>query len=200
MPKVALNKSTLSAEKQKQASYLKYLPSLELKQKQLLSERKKAAQALADHRQRIAQIQDEVYLQLPMLAADSISLDGLVEVTGVVIVPENLLGTVLPTLKSVEYKRTAYSYLARPHWVDEVTVALEKVVRLRLEEEVLQQRLIRLDKAVRTITQRVNLFSRVLIPDSRKNVQRIQLFLADQERAAVVRSKLAKQKHPEIAV
>lgn len=199
MTKVALNKSALSKEKQKQAAYGKYLPSLELKQKQLLVERKKAELALQEHRELIDAIQESVYQKLPMLAVDSIALEGLVEITELEIQEENMLGTLLPTLKRVQYRRADYSYLARPHWVDETANSLEKVVRLKLEEEILQRRWERLNKAVRTITQRVNLFSKILIPDSKNNVKRISLFLADQERAGVVRSKLAKQKHQSTA-
>jgi len=51
-----------------------------------------------------------------------------------------------------------------------------------------------LDEAVRTITQRVNLFDKVLIPRTRANIKRIRIFLADGERAAVVRAKIAKAK------
>lgn len=195
MAKLALNKSALSKEKQKQAAYGKYLPSLELKQKQLLLERKKAEQALIEHRELIEKIQQDVYQRLPMLALRHIQMEGLVKVDQLDIQEENVLGTLLPSLKKVEYRRARYSYLARPHWVDEVANALEQVIRLKLEEEILQVRAKRLNQAVRTITQRVNLFSKVLIPDSKKNIKRIGLFLSDQERAAVVRSKLAKQKH-----
>ena len=47
--------------------------------------------------------------------------------------------------------------------------------------------------AVRRITQRVNLFEKILIPTAKHNIQRIQIFLGDAERSAVVRSKLAKR-------
>ena len=50
-------------------------------------------------------------------------------------------------------------------------------------------------RAVRRITQRVNLFEKILIPNAQKNIQRIRIFLGDAERSAVVRSKLAKAKH-----
>ena len=55
MAKIALNKSALSREKQRRASYERYLPSLEMKQKQLLAERKKAQQALEQQRTDIEQ-------------------------------------------------------------------------------------------------------------------------------------------------
>ena len=48
--------------------------------------------------------------------------------------------------------------------------------------------------AVRRVTQRVNLFEKVLIPNAKQNIARIQIFLSDVERAAVVTSKIAKAK------
>ena len=39
------------------------------------------------------------------------------------------------------------------------------------------------------------LFDKVIIPTARRNIARIQVALADAERAAVVRSKFAKAKH-----
>jgi len=195
MPTPALNKSALSSEKKRQRGYEKYLPSLELKQKQLLSVRKKHEQELAAHRLHIDRITKDVHDRLPMLAVESINLDGLVTISDLAIEEENLLGTALPVLRRVKYQRAQYSFLSRPHWVDEVAAALEHVIRLRVEEDILCERLKRLDRALRTITQRVNLFSKVLLPETQRNIKHISLFLADQDRAAVVRSKLAKRKH-----
>tara|TARA_R110001592_G_scaffold52649_9_gene161385 strand:- start:107906 stop:108520 length:615 start_codon:yes stop_codon:yes gene_type:complete len=195
MTKLALNKSALSAEKKKHHSYGKYLPSLELKQKQLLSERKKHQAMLLEHQQKILLIEQSVHKRLPMLAVENIELSKLVEIVELQIEQENLLGTLLPVLKHVEYKHAHYSYLSRPHWVDDVANALESVVKLKLEEAILEKRLQKLTSALQIITQRVNLFSKVLLPQTKNNIKRIGLFLADQDRAAVVRSKLAKRKH-----
>ncbi|KPK62430.1 MAG: ATP synthase subunit D, partial [Gemmatimonas sp. SG8_38_2] len=49
-----------------------------------------------------------------------------------------------------------------------------------------------LQRAERRITQRVNLFEKILIPRTQKNILRIQIWLGDMERAAVVQAKLAK--------
>lgn len=194
MAKLALNKSALSKEKQKKVSYGRYLPSLEMKQKQLLLERKKAEQALLQHNQDIAALEYAVYQKLPMLAVKNIEMQGLVTVAGYKLIEENLLGTKVPLLESITFNRADYGYLARPHWFDDLVIALEKMMKLKMEEQVLHIRLSRLKTAARTITQRVNLFSKVLIPQAESNIKKIALFLADQERAGVVRSKLAKKK------
>ena len=195
MAKLALNKSALSREKQRKQSYGRYLPSLELKQKQLLAERKKAQESLAQHRRDIEKEMQAVYRKLPMLAIESIDMRGLVEIEHVSLEEENLLGVRMPRLGQMNLRRSNYGYLARPHWFDELVRSLEHMLRLKLEEEVLAIRERRLQKAVQTITQRVNLFDKVLIPQAGANIKRIGVFLADQERAGVVRSKLAKQKH-----
>jgi len=194
MAKLALNKSALSQEKQRKKSYQRYLPSLELKQKQLLAERKKAQQQLTQHQSQIDAAQASVYQKLPMLANESMDLAGLVRVDNVRIDEENLMGTRVPTLGHVDYIVAEYGYLARPHWFDVLADSLQSVLKLKLEEQVLLIRVHRLEKASQTITQRVNLFSKVLIPEADDNIKRIGLFLSDQERAGVVRSKLAKRK------
>ncbi len=195
MAKVALNKSALSKEKQRRSSYERYLPSLEMKQKQLLAERKKAQQILAEHEARIEVVEADIARRLPMLTVQSIDLSDLVTVENVHLDEENMLGTKLPRLQDVTCAVADYGLLARPHWFDELTLALQEVVRLKLEQQVMSIRTARLEAAARTITQRVNLFSKVLIPEASENIKRIGLFLSDQERAGVVRSKLAKQKN-----
>ncbi len=66
---------------------------------------------------------------------------------------------------------------------------------LRVHLQVRRERVARLNQQVRRITQRVNLFEKVLIPQAKENIKRIQIGLGEQERSAVVRSKIAKKKH-----
>ena len=60
--------------------------------------------------------------------------------------------------------------------------------------QVADRRVALLDVAARRIAQRVNLFEKVLIPRADASIRKIVIFLSDQERAAVVRSKIAKRK------
>ena len=63
-----------------------------------------------------------------------------------------------------------------------------------IRAEIAGQRLSILQTAVRRITQRVNLFEKILIPTASQNIQKIRIFLGDAERASVITSKLAKKK------
>jgi V/A-type H+/Na+-transporting ATPase subunit D len=192
MVRLSLSKSALHKEGRQLKTYQRFLPSLDLKRKQLIAERAKARQALRETEIRLSGLYHNIASELPMLADHEVGLEGLVTIEGSELSEENLLGTRLPVLDRVYISRRVYSFLIRPHWVDRVQVLLAETLELRLLIQVQQERLRRLEKAVRKITQRVNLFDKVLIPQARENIRKIGIFLADGERAAVVRAKIAK--------
>ena len=51
-----------------------------------------------------------------------------------------------------------------------------------------------LRQELRVTTQRVNLFEKVKIPETRENIRRIQIYLGDQQTTSVGRAKIAKGK------
>jgi V/A-type H+-transporting ATPase subunit D len=71
---------------------------------------------------------------------------------------------------------------------------LKDATEQRLRAEIAGERRNTLQIAVRQITQRVNLFEKILIPTAKQNIQKIRIYLGDAERASVVTSKLAKKK------
>ena len=79
-------------------------------------------------------------------------------------------------------------------WVDILVERLKDSAEQRTQVLVAAERVRILEYQEKRVTQRVNLFDKILIPNARKNIQRIQIYLGDAERAAVVRSKLAKAK------
>ena len=121
-------------------------------------------------------------------------LSGLVRIRRVDVAEEDVLGLRLPTLRAVEFDAADYSLLATPFWVDDLVTCLKEVATYRLRLQVYRERVARMQGAVRRVTQRVNLFEKVLIPNAKRNIARIQIFLSDVERAAVVTSKIAKAK------
>ena len=67
-----------------------------------------------------------------------------------------------------------------------LAMLLRDMLELRIRVQVEERRLTLLDAAIKTVTQRVNLFDKVLIPRTRENIRRIRISLSDAERAAVV--------------
>ena len=194
MARVALNKAALSRQTQQLKNFERFLPSLDLKRKQLLLERAKAAAALARTEQALAAVDALITERVPMVSNKEVDLTDLVRVYGVTLGEENIVGTHLPTLEAAELAVREYGFLGRPHWVDRVAQLLRKTLELRIRAQVERRRFELLETAGRRITQRVNLFEKVLVPRTRANIKQIRIYLSDSERAAVVRAKIAKKK------
>jgi V/A-type H+-transporting ATPase subunit D len=195
MARLPLNQTSLHSQSKRLAAYERFLPSVDLKRRQLIAERNKATRALAERREQLQVVIDRVVEELPMLAGGPVDLDDLVKVAGCEYGEENLMGVVLPTLGEVRFDRRPYSLLARPPWVDRLVDFLADTLELELQCRVDAERLRILEEAVRKSTQRFNLFDKVLIPRTRANIRQIRLFLADQSTAAVVRAKIAKSRN-----
>ncbi len=176
------------------AMYQKVLPSLDLKRRQLQVELTKAEQALSRSEKRRQELIGRIGQQLPMLASPEFPVAGLVTVESLEVSQENVVGTRLPKLGKVTLKKRDYSDLGTPHWIDALVERLEQMTRNHFELEVARLRAEALRQAVRKVTQRVSLFDKVLIPEARQAIKRIQLALDESEREAVIRSKIIKRK------
>ena len=195
MARLQLSKSSLARETKDLRTYERFLPSLDLKRQQLMAERAKVVKDLSEIRQDIEGFRKDVGRKLPMLANPDIDLAALVTLKQARLGTENVVGTRLPVLESIEVEVRPYALMAQPHWVDSVAAMLHDMLELRVRVQVAERRVVLLDAAVKTVTQRVNLFDKVLIPRARSNIKRIKIYLSDEDMAAVVRSKISKRKH-----
>jgi len=197
MARLKLSKASLQQERTKLRLYEKLLPSLELKRRQLTIELDKARKQYARARTEVERLEERVGTELPMLANTEIDLKGLVKMTAFELEQENVVGVRLPKLKRIVCEVAEYSLLAKPTWVDALVERLRDAAEARTRIQVAAERVRILARAERRITQRVNLFEKILIPRTRNNIHRIQIWLGDLERTAVVQAKLAKarQRH-----
>ena len=199
MAKLSLSKSGLQKQREDMRLYERVLPSLDLKRMQLSGELKRARQQLAEAEAEVQKLNHRVAEQLPMLANLEIDVSGLVQVESFRIEEENLVGVKLPKLVEVKCHIAEYSMLAKPHWVDMLVEQLKQMVEQKTRVQVAAERVRLLEQAERRVTQRVNLFDKILIPTAKKNIKKIQIYLADAERAAVVRSKITKRMRQRLA-
>src|SRR6056297_1515676 len=194
MARLTLSKAQLGKEKAALAMYRRYLPALDMKRKQLMAERKRAEGRLAALRREEAERIGHIGAEIPMLADSGIDLDGLARLTAVDLGSRNVVGQIVPVVERIAVEVAPYGRLARPHWVDLVAERLTEVLRLRVEAQVTEREIALLDGAIRTVTQRVNLFDKVLIPQAQSNIRRLGIALGDMDRSAVVNSKIGKRK------
>jgi len=121
-------------------------------------------------------------------------LNGLVRATAIRTGMGNIAGIDIPVFEGVDYEVKPYDFERYPLWVDRGIVELKTILAFEIELEVLdeQQRVIR--EELRVTMQRINLFEKIMIPQTREHIRRIRIFLGDQQTAEVVRGKIAKNK------
>lgn len=194
MARLPLNKSTLSKKKRELATYQRFLPSLDLKRKQLLAERNKARQYLRELQRKRTRLRDAIGRDLPMLSNRGVDLDALVRVRDVRVDQVNIVGVRVPEFGDVQLTYRTYGMLAKPHWVDRTAERLAEALTLHVREQVQRERVRLLQEGLTKVTQRVNLFEKVLIPRTKQEIKQIDIALQDAERAGVIRAKVAKRK------
>lgn len=194
MARLTLSKAQVAKEKSALTRYRRYLPSLDMKRRQLMAERKRTELRIAEIRTEESRQVDGIGQEIPMLADRRIDLNGLAVLKSVDLGERNIVGQRVPVVNAIEVEIAPYGRLGRPHWVDMVAERLKEVLQLRVEARVAEQELALLDVAIVKVTQRVNLFEKVLIPRAQENIRRIGIALGDMERSAVVNSKIGKRK------
>lgn len=194
MSRMQLNKTSLNKQTKDLKTYNQFLPSLDLKRRKLTAERAKEERQQLKLETKIKQYKSQIAKNIPMMANEDIVLEGLIKVSNVKIDDENIVGVHVPALSSVEFEVEPYSLFNTPHWVDKYIEDMKALLELEIKKQISTHRVELLEISVQIVTQRVNLFEKVLIPKSKDNIRKIQIFLSDAECAGVVRSKMAKQK------
>jgi len=198
MSKILLNKSFLQKQRNQLSLYKKLLPSLELKRSQLMMELNKNRQLLVQSIQNYQTFIRQAGQEIPMLANQKIDHAGLIKIDTVEIVSENIVGVKLPLLKEILFTKVDYPILGKPAWSEMFITRYKKGIKLNLEVSIVEKRIGLLEKVLKKTTQRVNLFEKVLIPETKEQIKMIQIALDDIQRASVVRSKIAKSKQKEL--
>ncbi len=175
--------------------FQRFLPTLVLKKQQIQSEILK----VRNERQRLdQQMAERIRMSDSWALLFSESLPGpltrLVKVTNIQRGVRNVAGIKLPVVAGVEYEISDFSRLSTPPWVDAGLEFVKELMELREKARILHEQEEVLQKELRKVTQRVNLFEKVKIPQARENIRLIRVALAEEQTAAVCRSKIAKGK------
>jgi V/A-type H+-transporting ATPase subunit D len=193
MAKIKLTKNELKKQKDALKMYRRYLPTLMLKKQQLQAEIRLTEiriKELMDEKNRI----DESFKSwIAVYGETGIFTPDIVRITAVKTAQGNIAGVAIPLFQGAEFAVTPYDLLAAPLWLDTAAERMQRVLLLDLEAQIVEEQRKRLDHELRITTQRVNLFEKIKIPETRENIKKIQVYLGDQQTAAVVRGKIAKR-------
>lgn len=195
MAEVKLTKNELRNQQMLLAQLEKYLPTLQLKKAMLQAEVQDVRQEIA----RLEGMQSEKRSQVDKfsgLLATKTTIDPLqaVKVKKVSKRYENIAGVEIPYYEGIEFEDFTYSLFETAPWVDAAVVELRALAELREHIRVVAEQKRALEKELREVSIRVNLFEKILIPRAIENIRVIKVFLGDQQLAAVSRAKVAKNK------
>ncbi len=107
---------------------------------------------------------------------------------------ENIAGVEIPVFQKVVFRPQEYFLFDTPPWTERASEILQNLVTAREKINVAEEKKRALEKELRDVSIRVNLFEKVLIPRAEENIKKIRVFLGDQQLAAVAQAKVAKRK------
>lgn len=194
MAKIKLTKNEQKVQKDALKMYQRYLPTLTLKKQQLQTEIRTIDAKAKEVRAKRKQLEKEFDEWISVFGEADAFKPGMVTVKNIKKGVGNIAGVVIPVYEGADFSRGDYDLYETPLWIDMAADRMEKALSLDLEAEVLDEQVRLLSQELRTTTQRVNLFEKVKIPETKANIKKISVYLGDEQVAAVVRSKISKKK------
>ena len=193
MAKIKLTKNELKSQRDSLSRFQRYLPTLQLKKQQLQMEVRQLDVKIEEKR-----MEEEAVLQnlksWISLFSEDFPFGDLLKLERVELTEGNIAGVAIPILDDVKFEQKVPDLFETPLWVDEGMKVLRHLARLRVERLVMREQQECLEEELRTTNQRVNLFEKVKIPESKEAIRKINIFMGDQQTSAVARAKIAKGK------
>lgn len=195
MAKIKLTKNELKVQRDALKRFQRYLPTLQLKKQQLQLEVRQVREAKAGLERQIAESQDAANEALALLSGtDSIGVMDLLSVKEWRVGHRNVAGIDVPMFEGIDFYDPSYDLYSTPSWFDDIAALAKSLVELMLKRQLMDEMSELLEQELRVVTQRVNLFEKVKIPEARENIRKINIYIGDQQTNSVGRSKIAKGK------
>ena len=192
MAKIKLTKNELKSQKEILKMFTRYLPTLQLKKQQLQMEIRAIDAREAEVRKKRERLFEDFNIWIGVFSEKNVFSPDFVKVKEIKTSQGNIAGVSIPIFTGAEFERKHYDLYMTPLWVDRASERMEDMLKLDLEGDILKEQVRLLHAELRTTTQRVNLFEKVKIPETKENIRRISVYLGDQQVSAVVRGKIAK--------
>jgi V/A-type H+-transporting ATPase subunit D len=195
MSQLKLTKTELRLQQLKLAQLQKYLPTLQLKKAMLQLEVANAAQEIEelfiDFRSAETLVQHYAALLSDRSASDLFDTVKIVEVQKKY---ENIAGVDIPLFEGVIFEQATYSLFDTPVWLEDAIKGVKDLLIVREMIKTVREKKAALEKELREVSIRVNLFEKIMIPRASNNIKKIKIFLGDQQLAAVSQAKVSKKK------
>jgi V/A-type H+-transporting ATPase subunit D len=192
MAKIKLTKNELKKQKDSLKMYQRYLPTLMLKKQQLQGEIRTTELRIKELREEKDILDETFKTWVGVFGEKGIFTTSILKIVEIKTSEGNIAGVVIPIFRGAEFETAPYDLVRTPLWLDVAVEKMKQVILLDLEARVLEEQRERLDHELRITTQRVNLFEKIKIPETKGSIKKIGVYLGDQQTSAVVRGKIAK--------
>lgn len=193
MAKIKLTNVELKRQKDALKRFQRYLPTLQLKKQQLQIELRKIEEMLSARREEYRDLIERTREWVAVFG-EEVGLEKLVVVEDVLTGETNIAGVDLPVYEEIVFRPIDYDLFITPLWVDSAVARLKDLLAIRAQIEILKRQADLIREELRVTTQRVNLFEKIKIPETKDNIRKIRIYMGDQQTAAVVRGKISKKK------
>ncbi len=190
-----LTKNELRAQQIRLSQFQRYLPTLQLKKAMLQFEVSLVLMEIQKLQEEYEALQARVADFSPFLLEKvSVNIEEYADILHVKKQYENVAGVDIPLFKGIVFREPEYFLFDTPVWTEPATEQLRALVTAREKKAISEEKKRALEKELREVSIRVNLFEKILIPRSQDNIKKIRIFLGDQQLAAVAQAKVAKKK------
>jgi V/A-type H+-transporting ATPase subunit D len=177
-----------------------YLPMLKLKQQQLQLRLRQVAREREAMEQEALAAAERVRSYEPILGERSgIPIRRWAEPEEVRTSRSNIAGVEVPVFEGVKFAQHRHSLFATAPWADKALADLCDLSVWKARLDVVRMQEQRLNRELSRVSQRVNLFEKIKIPEAREAIRQIQIKLGDEMAAAVGRAKIAKAKLADVS-
>ncbi len=190
-----LTKNELRSQQTRLTQFQRYLPTLQLKKAMLQFEVSLVLLEIEKLQEEFNAIWAQVEAFSPFLVEKvSVNLMLYANILHVKKHYENIAGVEIPIFDKIVFREPEYFLFDTPVWTERATEILRDLVTAREKVSIAQEKKRALEKELREVSIRVNLFEKVLIPRAQENIKKIRIFLGDQQLSAVAQAKVAKRK------
>ena len=193
--KIKYTRTELKQQRDALARFKRYLPTLKLKQQQVQT-------SIVQTREIFRKMQDAVDTTAKIISAyeglfnnvAGLNFKKLAEPEKIITSTHSIAGVYVPRFEDIIFPKADYSLFGTAPWVDRALADLRQLNQQKVESDIMQECLDLLQAELKKVMQRVNLFEKVMIPNTLENIRRIRIALGDQMTAGVARAKIAKAK------
>lgn len=195
MATLRLTKSELRNQQVRLTQLQRYLPTLQLKKAMLQAE-------VNEVRTEVIRLEN-AYSEARLLASHEsgvfsercgLDLSLAAKPTKIAKRYENIAGVDIPIFEKIDFAPFEYSLFSTPAWLEAAIDEMRSLAVSKAKILIAEEKKAALEKELREVTIRVNLFEKNLIPRAESHIRKIKVFLGDQALAAVSQAKVAKTK------